>query len=219
MAEEGKKTVNLQAVRRMPVYLNLLRRLNQADVEYISTTELLKHLKYEPVLVRKDLAGLGIPGKQKLGYRPQELIAAIERYLGWNKTGEAFLVGAGGLGGALLGYRRFEDYAFKIVAAFDVDEAKVGRTLHGVEVLHVSKLPDLAKRMGVRIAVLTVPGERAQAVADMLVENGFTGIWNFAPEDLRVPENVVCQNENLAGGLAQFTYKLREKAARELVDD
>ena len=219
MAGETKKTVNLQTVKRLPTYLNLLRRLSKADVEYISTTELIKHLKYEPVLVRKDLASLGISGRQKLGYRPQELIKAIEDYLGWNKDGEAFLVGAGGLGGALLGYSKFAEYGFKIVAAFDVNPEKVGRQLHGIEVLHVSKLPGLSRRMGVKIAILTVPSENAQPVAEMLVEAGFIGIWNFTSEELHVPDDIVCHNENLAGGLALFTYKLRERAAKEAAND
>ena len=218
MAETGKKVVNLQTVRRLPTYLNMLKRLSQAEVPYISTTELIKHLKYEPMLVRKDLASLGIAGRQRLGYRPKELIRAIEEYLGWNDIGEAFLVGAGGLGGALLGYRKFEEYGFKIVAAFDSDDAKVGRILHGIEVLHVSKLPDLANRMGVRVAVLTVPAESAQPVAGMLVANGFIGIWNFTSEELHLPEGIVCHNENLAGGLALFTYKLRALAAKEAGD-
>jgi len=219
MTETGKRTVNLQTIRRLPAYLNTLRRLNQAAVEYISTTELIAHLKYEPVLVRKDLASLGIPGRQRLGYKPDELIHAIEEYLGWNKDGEAFLVGAGGLGGALLGYRKFAEYGFKFVAAFDIDPAKIGKKLHGVEILHVSRLPDLAKRMGVRIAALTVPAEHAQAVATMLVDNGFFGIWNFTSEELHLPVDVVCHNENLAGGLALFTYKLRERAAKEAAND
>ena len=218
MASETKRTVNLQTIRRLPSYLNMLRRLSKADVPYISTTELIKHLKYEPVLVRKDLSSLGIPGCQKLGYRPKELILAIERYLGWDKDGEAFLVGAGGLGGALLGYPKFAEYGFKIVAAFDVSPDKVGKQSHGIEVLHVSTLPDLAKRMGVKVAVLTVPAENAQAVADMLINAGFIGIWNFTSEELHLPEEIVCHNENLAGGLALFTYKLRERAAKEAED-
>lgn len=219
MAGEAKKAVNLQTVKRLPTYLNMLRRLCSADVEYVSTTELIKHLKYEPVLVRKDLASLGIAGRQKLGYRPGELMRAIEEYLGWNKSGEAFLVGAGGLGGALLGYRKFDEYGFKIVAAFDVNPAKVGRNLHGIDVLHVSKLPNLAKRMGVRIAVLTVPPESAQTVAEMLVQAGFIGIWNFTSEELHISDSVVVHNENLASGLALFTYKLRERAAKEAGND
>ena len=218
MAGETKRTVNLQTVKRLPAYLNMLRRLSKADVEYVSTTELIKHLKYEPVLVRKDLASLGISGRQKLGYKPDELIRAIEEYLGWNKDGEAFLVGAGGLGGALLGYRKFAEYGFKIVAAFDVSPSKVGKRLHGVEILHVSKLPSLAKRMGVRIAVLTVPSENAQNVAEMLVAAGINGIWNFTAEELHIPDDVICHNENLASGLALFTYKLRERAAKEAAD-
>ena len=218
MAETSKRIVNLQTVRRLPIYLNMLKRLSREEVPYISTTELIKHLKFEPMLVRKDLASLGIAGRQRLGYRPQELIAAIEEYLGWNKGDEAFLVGAGGLGGALLGYKKFEEHGFKIVAAFDSDERKVGRSLHGIEVLPISKLANLAARMGIRLAVLTVPPENAQSVAELLVASGVIGIWNFTSEELHVPAHVVCHNENLTGGLALFTYKLRVLAAKEADD-
>jgi len=213
--EAKKPELNLQTVKRLPSYLAILKKLDAAGVEYVSTTALIRELKFETVLVRKDLGSLGIAGRQNLGYRPKELIAAIEECLGWNKRGEAFIVGVGALGSALMGYGKLKECGFEIVAAFDVDPAKVGLEAHGMKILHVSKLPNLAKRMGVRAAVMTVPAESAQPVAEMLVQSGFKGIWNFSSVELELPENVAVQNESLAGGLAQFTRKLNVLLAKE----
>lgn len=215
---ENKKTFNLQMIKRLPLYVNALKKLRATGVEYISTTALVKEMKLETMLVRKDLAGLGIPGRQKLGYKVNELLIAIDGYLGWNRYGEAFLVGAGALGSALLGYKQLEEYGLNIVAAFDVADSKIGKEIHGKTVLHISKLPNLAKRMGIRSAILTVPPESAQVVADMLVMAGIRGIWNFSTKELHLPDQVVCHNENIAGGLAAFSFKLKEMYAQEAKD-
>lgn len=205
----AEKKLNLPTIKRLPAYLEILKRLHGEGVEYVSTTLLIDELKFEAVLVRKDLAGLGVAGKQKLGYRLAELRGAIEEYLGWNRKDEAFLVGAGALGSALLGYSKLEEYGFKIVAAFDSDDRKANTEIHGKPVLNISKLTNLAKRMGIRIAVLTVPAGNAQAVADFLVDSGIKAIWNFTGVELDLPQGIVYHNENIASGFALFSVKLR----------
>lgn len=207
--KRAEKKLNLPTIRRLPAYLEILKRLHGKGIDYVSTTLLIDELKFESVLVRKDLAGLGIAGKQKLGYRLTELSGAIEEYLGWNRNDEAFLIGAGALGSALLGYSKLEEYGFKIVAAFDSDKVKGGTEIHGKPVFHISKLPNLAKRMGIKIAVLTVPADSAQQVADVLVDSGIRGIWNFTGIELDLPEGVVSHNENITSGFALFSVKLR----------
>lgn len=212
---ESKRTHNLQMIRRLPLYVKLLRKLHSEGIEYISTTALINELKLETMLVRKDLAGLGIAGRQKIGYKVNELLSAIDAYLGWDKDGEAFLIGAGALGSALMGYEQLEEFGLKIVAAFDVDDSKVGKEIHGKMVLHFSKLPNLAKRMGIKAAIVTVPAESAQKVADVLVLAGIKGIWNFSTKELNLPPKVICHNENIAGGLAVFFFKLKQMNGEE----
>jgi redox-sensing transcriptional repressor len=111
----------------------------------------------------------------------------------------------------LLGYPRFSDYGLNIIAAFDSDPDKVGNAIHGKEVLPLSKLPNLAQRMHILIGIITVPDTAAQEVADLMVAGGILAIWNFAPAQLRVPEDVMVHNENLYCSLASLSQKLAKR--------
>lgn len=204
------KILRLPTIKRLPIYLHILKRLELEGHEYVSTTALINELDFKPILVRKDLVLMGIPGKPRMGYYLKDLIEAIENFLGWNKTDEAFLIGAGALGQALLGHKPFEENGLKIIAGFDSDPTKIGQKLHGKMIFSMSKLPELIKRMGVRVAIITVPWQEAQKVADILVEAGIWGIWNFSMLKLKTPPEVVCHNENLSSGLAVFSVRLRK---------
>ena len=213
MAEEKvmhTKVLRLPTIKRLPTYLHILKRLEQEGHEFVSTTALINELDFKPILVRKDLVLMGIPGKPRMGYCLKDLIAAIESFLGWNKTDEAFLIGAGSLGQALMGHKPFEENGLKIIAGFDADPAKVGQKIHGKMIFPMDKLPELVRRMGVRVAIITVPWQEAQNVADILVEAGIWGIWNFSMVKLKTPPEVVCHNENLSSGLAVFSVRLRK---------
>lgn len=203
------KILNLPAIRRFPAYLHILKRFETSDMEYVSTAELIERLDFEAVLIRKDLAGLGLKGIPRRGYPLKELIQAIESYLGWNKDDEAFLIGTGALGHALLSYEQFSDRGLKIVAAFDNDKEKCGSEVSGKPVFHISKMPNLSARMGVKIALLCVPWQEAQKAADQLVAAGVKAIWNFTAQELDLPDGVICHNENLMSSLAVFSVKMK----------
>lgn len=209
-SESHMKVMRLPTIKRLPTYLHILKRFEKEGNEYVSTTALINELDFKPILVRKDLVLLGLAGKPRIGYKLKELIAAIESFLGWNKTDEAFLIGAGSLGQALMGHKSFEENGLKIIAGFDADPAKTGQTIHGKKIFSMEKLPELIERMGVRVAIITVPWQEAQAIADTLVEAGIWGIWNFSMVKLKTPPHVVCHNENLSSGLAVFSVRLRK---------
>jgi redox-sensing transcriptional repressor len=121
---------------------------------------------------------------------------------------EAFLVGVGNLGTALLGHERFSKFGLRIVAAFDTDPAKTGHWIHQKAVLPLEKLAELAPRMSILLGIITTPAEAAQAVADEMVKGGIQAIWNFAPVKLKVPEDVIVHNEDLYSTLASLSWKL-----------
>jgi redox-sensing transcriptional repressor len=202
------KTAPEPTLRRLPSYHHLLKRLELRGRAVVSCTHIAAELKLDPTQVRKDLAVTGIIGKPKVGYEVPMLVEAIESFLGWNNVSEAFLVGAGSLGSALLGYEGFKHYGLNIIAAFDTAPAKIGTRIHGRQVLSVQKLPDLARRMHILIGILTVPGEAAQAAADLMVSGGIKAIWNFAPAALNVPDDVIVENQELSAGLAVLSSKL-----------
>jgi redox-sensing transcriptional repressor len=167
-------------------------------------------LHLDPTQVRKDLAFTGIVGRPRVGYEVASLITAIEDFLGWSSLANAVLVGAGSLGTALLGYSDFREHGLMLVAAFDTHEAKVGLSIHGREVKSISELSGFLERHSIEVGVLTLPADAAQGVAELLVQSGVRGIWNFTPADLELPEEIVVENVRLSSSLAVLSARLAD---------
>jgi redox-sensing transcriptional repressor len=164
----------------------------------------------DPTQVRKDLAEIRLRGRGRVGYDPDEVITAIRRVLGFDRTHLAVLVGAGHLGAALAAYRGFAKYGLRIVAAFDCDPDKVGRDLAGCPVQHTDRLGAVIAEHGIRLAILTTPVEGTQELADRLVAAGVRAIWSFAPVRLTVPPGVRVRSEHISVGLSELTHHLAE---------
>ena len=199
------------SLRRLPQYHHYLVDMEALGIHQISCTRIGNDLGLVPVQVRKDLQYTGITGKPKTGYGTLELIQAIESFLGWNQVNEAFLVGAGNLGTAILGHERFSQYGLRIVAVFDADPSKIGKKIHGREVLPLDKLGNLAQRLKIHLGIITAPTEAAQPVADMMVNAGIQAIWNFAPVRLKVPPQIFVHSEDLYASLASLSRKLSSR--------
>jgi len=214
MSQIERKTAGVPTLKRLPLYLRLLRKMKESGEEYASGAVVARELGLDPIVVRKDLAITGAVGRPRLGFKMDEIIAAIEDFLGWTNTTDAFLVGVGSLGTALLGYQGFEQHGMRIVAAFDSNPAIIGKKIKNKVILDVNKMPEMAKRMLVQIGVLTVSPGDAQSVADAMVEGGIRGIWNFTPVTLDVPDHVILQREELASSLAVLSHRLMLDAGR-----
>jgi redox-sensing transcriptional repressor len=197
------------SIRRLPSYLHIIRSAQRNGQFYISGTVIAQELNLEPIQVRKDLAITGIIGKPKKGYPVDALIAAIERYLGWDEVHDAIVVGAGNLGSALMGYPEFRLHGLHIVAAFDTDPDKIGKKIHGVSIVGLNTLQTTIQGSKVEYAILTVPSSNAQEMADILVKNGIRAIWNFTNTKLNVPDDVVVQREDLSSGYALLAVMLQ----------
>lgn len=211
MTSDSSRSAPHPTVKRIPAYLAVLKELEEAGQVTVSTTDVARRLSLNPIQVRKDLALTGIAGRPKIGYVTAELIAGIYDFLGWQNTKDAVLVGAGALGTALLGYKGFSGYGLRITAAFDAGKRLIGKNIHGRVVQPMDELESFIKETNVRIGIITVPPEAAQEVAYQFVRAGIRGIWNFSPEKLAVPDQVVVQNEDLSAGLALLSVKLSEK--------
>jgi redox-sensing transcriptional repressor len=216
-ADDSLKSVPLPSIRRLPTYLRLLYSLKIRGREVVSCTHIAEDLGLVSVQVRKDLAMTGIVGRPKVGYGVAELIDAIEQFLGWKNTSDAFLVGAGSLGSALLGYEGFKEYRLNVLAGFDANPVKIGTHIHGKEIFAMDKLPDLIRRMHVLIGILTVPAAAAQQVADVLVGAGIRAIWNYTPVQLQVPDGVIVEDVKLAASLAVLSSRLAEMLRKKPV--
>lgn len=210
MKKQKTSGVPEPTIRRLPAYLNLIRRLSREGVMQISSTAIAKELMLDSTQVTKDIAFTGVTGKTRVGFEIFELIDAIEEFLGFKRTDQAFLVGTGKLGSALMGYSGFNIKGLKIIAAFDVDEDLVGTEIEGIPILHYNKLKNLAERMHIRIGIITSPASKAQEVADAMVESGISGIWNFTPSNIKVPDNVVVENSSIYPNLAVLFNKMKQ---------
>lgn len=209
MSPKTLKIDKLPTIRRLPNYLQILRGLSARDEEFVSSAYLAEKMHIEAILVRKDLELTGISGTPRVGFNIQDLIVSIEDFLGWGRMVDACLIGAGQLGVALLGLRDLSKHGIRIVAAFDTNADKIGRTIHGVTIFPATRLEELQKRLAIRLAIVCVPAEVAQQVTDLVVQCGIQAIWIFTSVNLVVPPHVIVQKEDLLSGLAVLSSQLK----------
>lgn len=196
-----KSDIPVTSLQRLPIYLNYLKALGGGD-DNISSGAIARALGMGEVLVRKDLAYTAAQGRTRVGYKREELISALEEYLGCNDRKNAVIFGAGGLGCALLSYGGFKNYGIEIVAAFDNDEKKIGTFIADKPILNAENAAEEIEKFGARLAVICVPASYAQQVADVLVGCGVKAILNFAPVLLKVPQGFSVRNIDVAANLA-----------------
>lgn len=198
-------------ISRLTMYHCVLVDYLEQGLENISSIKLSALLNIDDSQIRKDIKMLNYKGKCKVGYSVAELKSIIEQKLTFAKTKDVFIVGAGNLGLALAKNDNFGYYGFKVLALFDNNDLKTGLSIDDKQVFHISKFPDLVRRLGVEIAILTVPHSHAQKTANFLIESGIKYIWNFTQCILEVPEGVKVWNENLIGHFLQLTIDDIEK--------
>lgn len=203
-------SVSIEMIRRLPKYYDVIDMAVKQGAKNISTSVIAEHLNLEPILVRKDLEQTGAKGRPRVGFEALDLMDRISGFLGWGSLDNIVLVGCGSLGSALLGHKGFSRSGFDIVAGFDVDKEKIGRSIHGKKVLPLSKLKNLCLRMHIEVGIISTPAEHAQSVADLMVESGIKGIWNFSRAPLKTPRNVVVHQEDMAASLVILIKKMNK---------
>ena len=199
-------TVPKAVVSRLSLYLRELERLVRGGQATTSSTQLGSTLGCSDAQVRKDLAYFGQFGYPGIGYKCEELIAAIRQILGTDRSWPVALVGLGNLGRALLRYRGCQAQGFRIAAAFDVDPAKIGTEVEGIPVYAMDQIANLVGQSQIRLAIIAVPAASAQAVADELVAAGIDGMLNFAPVTIAVPPEAKVVGVDVAIELEQLSF-------------
>lgn len=195
-------------LRRLPWYLAYVKLLDSRRLEYVSSTQIAKHLDVDASQIAKDLSFLNIRGKTRMGYEVRSLIKELTDFLGFKHRHNAFMIGVGSLGGALMRDSGLSQYGLNIVAGFDIDETKVGTDVGGILIYHIDSLAERVKAQSVTIAILAVPVEQAQEVTDLIVRSGVKAIWNFTPYRIKVPQHVVIQNTSIYAHLAVMYNRL-----------
>jgi redox-sensing transcriptional repressor len=195
-------------VRRLTQYYYALRRCRERGLEIVSSQHLGEMLNVTAAQIRKDLSFFGGFGKQGIGYNVESLLEHVQRILGLKQEWVVALVGLGNLGRALLHYQGFAQEGFKIVALFDSDPRKIGTTVGGLTIRDDKEIAQMVPEMRVHIAILALPPDKAQEMADILIKAGARALLNYAPVTLKVPEGVWVRQMDPLVALQSMTYYL-----------
>lgn len=204
-----QKEISQAVIRRMPRYYRYLGELIDAGVERISSNELSSRMNVTASQIRQDLNNFGGFGQQGYGYNVKYLYEEIGKILGLNEQHNIIIIGAGNLGQALANYVKFEKFGFVIVGLFDVNPDLKGKEVRGINIYMLDDLEDYIAHNRVDIAALTMPKQKADSIANRLVDAGVPAIWNFAHVDLDLEKkNVVVENVHLSESLMQLSYNI-----------
>lgn len=212
-----KPVISRAMLERIPIYIDYLEKISSQSHEYISATALSKAIGFGEVQVRKDLGIISGEGKPKVGYKTDELLYSLKKFLVTDSCSNAVIVGAGKLGLALLDYAGFEEFGVHIKAAFDINPGIMSQT--NKPVLPMDKLNEYCLNNNVKMGIITVPASAAQRVCDILLDAGIKAIWNFAPANLCVPDNICIENEKLAISLCLLDMKQKQTETQYSQED
>lgn len=201
-------------LRRLPWYLAYAKLVLKQGESYLSSTQIARNISVDASMVAKDLSYVKISGKTRVGYDVRELVAVLDRFLGFTNSHQAYLFGVGSLGGALMHDNGLEQFGLEIMAGFDVKYELSGTSINHIPIHHIDRFAELQKQTGVNIGILTVPVDKAQEVSEVMVAGGIKAIWNFTPYRIVVPENIVVQNTSIYAHLAVMFNRLN--ALKEL---
>ena len=195
-------------VGRLPLYLRALAQFEISGSKVTSSHEMGEHLGISSAQIRKDLLHFGEFGKQGTGYNISYLKEQLEIILRVNQEWDVALVGAGGVGAAIVNYAGFLGRGFRIAVVFDNDPDKIGQKIDSLVVLSADQINTMINQMGIRIAMVAVPSDQAQYVTNKLIESGIESILNYAPTSLIVPPEIRIQHIDPVVGLQHMTYYL-----------
>lgn len=182
--------------------------MEKEHTKTVSSRELAKREKLTPAQVRKDLSFFGSFGTRGLGYPVRELKNRISEILGVDRQWRVALVGVGNIGSALVSYKEFARQGFQIVKVFDNDQRKIGSNHKGILVSDIKDVEKEVEDARVEIVIIAVPGSVAQTVVDSIVRAGVKAILNFAPVNLKVPDDVYLRNENMSMELEYLSFAI-----------
>ena len=207
---EKKKSVSMAVIKRLPKYHRYLKELMRNDVDRISSKELGEKIGFTASQIRQDLNNFGDFGQQGYGYNVKELYKQISLILGLDKDYTGIIIGAGNLGQAIANYNSFNRLGFKLKGIFDANPKLVGMRIRDVEIKDIDTLAEFLQDNNIDIGIICVPRINAQKVCDMLVKGGIKGLWNFAPVDLVVPDDVKVENVHLSESLLTLVYLMKD---------
>ncbi|MBP1930051.1 redox-sensing transcriptional repressor Rex [Ammoniphilus resinae] len=204
--------------KRLPLYYRYLEKLASAGIPRVSSKELSRSLNIDPATIRRDLSYLGALGRKGYGYDVEYLIQFLKQFLKQDEVTHCILIGVGNLGTALLQYDFLKNNAM-LIAAFDIDPKKKGKTINSIPIYSLRSLEKFMAEEEPLVAILTVPVQAAQDITDRLVNAGIKGILNFTPTTLQVPDEVKIHYIDLSVELQSLIYFLKKSEPVGLNED
>jgi redox-sensing transcriptional repressor len=214
--KQAAEQVSELTTNRLSVYLRCLSTLEEAGVRTISSQALAEQFHLNAAQIRKDLAYFGEFGVRGVGYYVRDLKRHLRQILGLDRRLRVAIMGAGNLGLALADYPGFREEGFEISALFDNLREKVGQQSRaGVPIYDIHDLKKIARKEGIRIAVIAVPAGSAQHVLNLVVSAGIKAVLNFSPGALQTPADVKLKSVDLTVSLENLSFFLAQGDAQE----
>ncbi|HNZ83646.1 MAG: redox-sensing transcriptional repressor Rex [Sedimentibacter sp.] len=203
---DKQNKISSAVIRRLPKYYRYLGELNKAGVNKTSSRELSEMTGFSASQIRQDLNNFGGFGQQGFGYDVGNLHNEIGKILGLDKKYKIIIVGAGNIGQAIANYTGFYEADYEVVALFDKNPKLVGLSIRNALIMDSDSIEEFLEKEDIDIAVICTPKSVSQQIAEQLVRCGIKAIWNFAPKDLKMPEEVYVENVHLNESLFSLTY-------------
>ncbi len=200
------KKISTAVIRRLPKYYRYLKELLRNGIYKTSSKELSQMTGFSASQIRQDLNNFGGFGQQGFGYDVYNLSNEIGKIIGADKNYKIIIVGAGNMGQAIANYTGFYENGYEVIAIFDKNPKIIGVSIRNVTIQDVDEIESFLSKNFVDIGVICTPKSASQATADLLAKCGIKGIWNFAPADIRVPDDVAIENVHLNESLFSLTY-------------
>lgn len=208
---ERFSNISMAVVRRLPKYHRYLGDLLNNNIRRVSSQELSSITGFTASQIRQDLNCFGGFGQQGYGYNVDELHKEIENILGLDRSYKTIIIGAGNIGRAIANFSFFEESGFKLFGIFDNNPMKIGNTVKNLKILPVQEVENFIRENGIEIGILCTPKDGTQGIAERLASCGIKAIWNFAPVDIKLDNNVIVENVHLSESLFTISYLLKER--------
>ncbi len=198
--------VSIAVIRRLPRYRRHLADLQRKGVSKISSNDFSTLVGCTASQIRQDLNNFGGFGQQGYGYNVSELHQNISKILGLDTEYKTIIIGAGNMGQAIANYIYSYRQGFVLAGMFDNKQGIIGREINGISIMDMEKVKQFIKDEEIRIAIICTNKESAQEVVNTVCDAGVEGIWNFAPVDVDVPDEMPLENVHLSDGLQSLAY-------------
>lgn len=195
-----------KTIERLSEYRRTLLSCQEQGIKHIFSHVLAGIHGITAVQVRRDLMLIGFSSDTKKGYDVDVLINFINSILDSDTTLNVAIIGMGNLGQAITKYFNAKAVKLRIIAAFDVDEAKVGAKIDEIHCYGMGDFEQIVVEQDINIVILSCPTEIASELVVPIINAGIKGVLNFTSKPLNFPKGIVVENYDITTLLEKVAY-------------